>query len=253
MFRRLTIVLLGALMLSLPAAAAAQSSTSSPTSESENPINDQGSSYHFRSQITTVEPQVPGVSLQVLEFADRLLLTNHSGKEVTVYGYQSEPYARVLANGTVELNTSSPAYYLNQNFYGNVKVPPSASPTATPRWVVVDKTGQLEWHDHRIHWMSPTIPPEVKNQAKRTKIFDWQVPISVGTSRGAVSGELFWTPESGSKTPAGAIIALVVIVLLGLAFVLYVRRRRKGDGPGSGTGTDLGNGAATAEPSAEAW
>jgi hypothetical protein len=222
MFRRLVIALAGALFLAFPAVVLAQS----PTVESESPINDQGSSYHYRSEITTVDPSVPGVSLQVLEFADRLLLTNRSGETVTVFGYQGEPYARVLANGTVQLNTRSPAYYLNQNFYGNVRVPASASPSATPSWTVVDRTGQLEWHDHRIHWMSPAVPPEVKDQAERTKIFDWQVPIEVGTRKGAVLGDLFWTPETGTKAPVGAIVALVAIVAAGVLFVLFVRRRR---------------------------
>jgi len=252
MVRRLIITALGALALALAGAVTAQGATQSSTAESENPINDQGSSYHFRSQITTVEPQVTGVSVQVLEFADRLQLSNHSGRDVTVYGYQGEPYARVLANGTVELNTRSPAYYLNQNFYGNVKVPATASPTAAPDWVVVDRTGQLEWHDHRIHWMSPALPPQVKNTAKRTKIFDWQVPIAVGTRKGAIAGELFWTPESGSKTPTGAIIALAVIIVAALAFVLFVRRRRaRRPPPGAG-----GQGTATSPPpasGAEAW
>ena len=136
MFRRFAILALAALSLALPATAQAQGSAQSPTAESDNPINDQGSSYHYRSDVTAVQPSVPGVSLQVLEFADRLLLTNHSGQTVTVDGYQGEPYARVLANGTVELNTRSPAYYLNQNFYGQVTVPASASPSAAPEWSV---------------------------------------------------------------------------------------------------------------------
>ena len=99
--------------------------------ESGNPINDQGSSYEYRSNITGVTPSVPGLSLQVLEFADRLLLTNHTGKTVTIYGYEGEPYARVLANGTVEQNERSPATYLNTNFYAQVTVPASASASAS--------------------------------------------------------------------------------------------------------------------------
>jgi hypothetical protein len=228
MSRRSVIAALGALLLGLPVAAQAQSSTQAPVKESGSPISDQGSNYNYRSNITDIAPNVPGLSLEVLEFADRLVLRNHTGKTVTVYGYQGEPYARVLADGTVQLNTHSPAYYLNQNFYANVNVPSSASPTATPRWTIVDRTGQLEWHDHRIHWMSPALPPQVKDRGKRTKIFDWQVPIQVGASKGAVNGELFWTPESGTKAPVGAIVALVAIALLGLLFVLFVRRRRLG-------------------------
>src|SRR5271170_483637 len=158
-----------ALASAVPPAAGGETPSVNPTSESDNPFADQGSNYHYRSEIKSVDPKVPGVSLQVLEFADRLLLTNHSGKAVTVYGYSHEPYAQVLANGTVRFNTNSPAFYLNQNFYGNVTVPAHATPQAKPHWVVVDKAGELEWHDHRIHWMEPTVPPVVKNQGKRTK------------------------------------------------------------------------------------
>jgi hypothetical protein len=234
MSRRPIIAVLGALLLALPVAAQAQNAAQTPLTESENPINDQGSNYDYRSYVTGITPNVPGVSLQVLEFADRLILTNHSGQTVTVLGYDKEPYGRVLANGTVQLNTRSPAYYLNQNFYGDVNVPASASSTATPDWTVVDRTGRLEWHDHRIHWMSPALPPQVKNKARRTKIFNWQVPIEVGARMATVNGELFWTPAR-TGAPAAAIPVLVALVLLGLLFVLFVRRRRSG---AAGGGTD---------------
>ena len=127
MSRRPIFVVLGALLLALPGSAQAQntqaqSSKQAPALESGSPINDQGSNYDYRSYVTQVAPGTPGVSLQVLEFADRLILTNHSGKTVTVLGYQGEPYGRVLASGTVQLNTRSPAYYLNQNFFGDGNV-----------------------------------------------------------------------------------------------------------------------------------
>ena len=262
MSRRPIVVALGVLLLALPVAAQAQSSTQAPVKESDNPINDQGSNYNYRSYVTQVAPNVPGISLHVLEFADRLILTNHSGQTVTVLGYQGEPYGRVLADGTVQLNTSSPAYYLNQNFYGDVNVPASASPTATPHWTVVDRTGRLEWHDHRIHWMSPALPPQVKDKSKRTKIFNWQVPIQVGTGKATVDGELFWTPAGSTNAPTSAIAALVALAALGLLFVLFVRRRRTGgraDGRGDGLGggpADPGSAGQSGEserPAREAW
>jgi hypothetical protein len=233
MHRRTAVAVALGVLAFTPALPARAQDTSqpSPTAESDNPINDQGSSYHYRTYITRVVPNVPGLSLHVLEFADRLMLDNHTGKTVTVYGYQNEPYARVLANSTVEVNTSSPAYYLNQSFYGEVAVPASASPSATPRWSVLDRTGEFEWHDHRIHWMSPLLPPEVKDQGKRTKIFEWQVPIRVGAQPATIEGQLFWVPEEGTKTPAAAIAALAAIVAIGLALVLVVRRRRRGAPP----------------------
>jgi hypothetical protein len=253
MSRRILLAALGVLLMT-PLFAGSAHSAAQPliTQESGSPINDQGSNYNYRSNITVVEPQIPGLQVQVLEFADRLQLINHTGKTVTIYGYSNEPYARVLANGTVELNTHSPAYYLNQSFYAQVTVPPSASASDTPAWTVVDRTGQLEWHDHRIHWMSPVPPADVKDKSKRTKIFDWEVPIAVGSEPGSINGQLFWEPEEGSKTPVAAIFALVAIVLLALAAVVAVRRRRGTRTPpaGGAGGADAG---ASGEQFKEAW
>jgi hypothetical protein len=250
MARRMFIALLGSVAcLGAPLLVSSPSLAASTTAESGNPINDQGSSYEYRSNITGVTPSVPGLSFQVLEFADRILLTNHTGKTVTIYGYEGEPYARVLANGTVEQNVRSPATYLNTNFYAQVTVPPSASASDPPHWQVIDRTGQFEWHDHRIHWMSPVPPAKVKNRSRRTLIFNWQVPIAVGSTRGAIAGQLYWTPET-SKAPLAAIIGGVAIALAGLLFVAFVRRRRAraalagGDGAGS---------RRTDAPAEEAW
>jgi hypothetical protein len=251
MARRMFIALLGAvaclgqLMIASPPSLAANTTAT----ESGNPINDQGSSYEYRSNITGVTPSVPGLSFQVLEFADRILLTNHTGKTVTIYGYEGEPYARVLANGTVEQNVRSRATYLNTNFYAQVIVPASASASDPPKWQVIDRTGQFEWHDHRIHWMSPVPPAKVKNKSQRTLIFNWQVPIAVGSTKGAIAGQLFWTPET-SKAPLGVIILGVVIALAGLLFVLFVRRRRARAAPAGGDGAAR---RGTDGPAEEAW
>ncbi|HTU78975.1 MAG TPA: hypothetical protein VMF09_09475 [Solirubrobacteraceae bacterium] len=202
----------------------AESSASAALRESENPISTQGNRYDYRSIVTGVTPAQPGLRVKVVQYADRLLLTNHTGETVTIYGYQHEPYARLLADGTVELNTRSRAYYLNQNFFGLIRVPPSASPTAPPDWVVVENRGELEWHDHRIHWMLPGIPPQVTNRSRRTKIFDWTVPISVGAEPAAIHGELFWVPEEDWAPLAlfaglGGLVAIVAVI------VVLVRRR----------------------------
>lgn len=226
MARRLIPALLSAAILLQPMLASAPSSAASGLSaESDNPINDQGSSYDYRSYITSVTPRVPGLSFQVLEFADRILMSNHTGQTVTIYGYEGEPYARVLANGSVEENAHAPATYLNTSFYGEVTVPAVASASVPPKWEVIDRTGQFEWHDHRIHWLSPVPPAWVKHMSKRTLIFDWKIPIAVGSVKGAIDGQLFWTPES-SKAPLAVIILGVVIIVGGLLFVVFVQRGR---------------------------
>ena len=181
---------------------------------------------NYRSVVDSITPAVKGLTLHVLNYDDRFELTNHSGRTVTVQGYDREPYARVLADGTVEVNKSSPAYYLNDDRFADVKVPASADPKAPPQWSVVDKTGSLQWHDHRMHWMSKSLPPQVKDKSKRTKVFDYAIPLRVGGQPGSIRGTLFWQPDSAGGAPVGAIGGLVALALVGLGAVAVVRRRR---------------------------
>jgi MYXO-CTERM domain-containing protein len=181
---------------------------------------------NFRSVIDAVTPSVRGLDLHVLNYDDRFELTNHSGQTVTVVGYDGEPYARVLADGTVELNKRSPAYYLNDDRFADVNVPASADAKAPPQWSVVDRTGRLEWHDHRMHWMSRSLPPQVKDRSQRTKIFDYAIPLRVGGQSGAIKGTLLWQPVDGGGAPVAMFAGLGALALAALAGVVVVRRRR---------------------------
>jgi MYXO-CTERM domain-containing protein len=181
---------------------------------------------NYRSVVDSIAPPVPGLTLHVLNYDDRLELTNHSGRTVTVQGYNGEPYARVLADGTVEVNKRSPAYYLNDDRFAEVKVPASADAKAAPQWSVVDRTGRLEWHDHRMHWMSRSLPPQVKDKSKRTKVFDYAIPLQVGDRRASIRGTLFWQPDDADGAPVGMFVGLGALALLAVGAVAIVRRRR---------------------------
>ena len=93
---------------------------------------------------------------------------------------------------------------------------------------------RLEWHDHRIHWMLQGIPPQVKDRSKRTKVFDWTVPIRVGAQPAAIHGELVWVPEE-DWLPL-VILAVFAASAVVVALALIIRRRRsppaRGPGPG---------------------
>jgi hypothetical protein len=182
---------------------------------------------NFLSQIDRITPRVAGVSVEVLNRDDRMLLRNTSGKDVVILGYDEEPYARVLADGTVEVNTDSEAYYLNDDRFANVDVPAGVDGKGAPRWKEVGKAGRFEWHDHRFHWMSEGTPPQVKDESVRTKVYDWSVPIEVGGERGAIAGTLFWTPLPGGGPPLGAIIAGAAILIVLCIAVAVVRFRRR--------------------------
>jgi MYXO-CTERM domain-containing protein len=184
---------------------------------------------NYRSVVDSITPAVKGVTLHVLNYDDRFELTNHSGRTVTVQGYDREPYARVLADGTVEVNERSPAYYLNDDRFADVKVPASADPKAPPRWSVVDRAARLEWHDHRMHWMSRSLPPAVKDKSKRTKVFDYAIPLQVGTQPASIRGTLFWQPDEGGGAPVGMFVGLGVLALIAVGAVAIVRRRRSSE------------------------
>jgi hypothetical protein len=188
---------------------------------------------NYRSTVRKVDPPVPGLDVQVLNYDDRLLLVNKTGRDVEARGYDGEPYIKILGDGTVQVNKRSPSYYLNLERFGDVEPPPEARKGAPPRWDLVDKTGRFEWHDHRIHYMSKSLPNQVTDKGKRTKIFDWKVPVDVGGRRVQVRGELFWVPSAGGL-PRGALIALAAVVLAAICFVEVVRRRRRkhADRPG---------------------
>lgn len=182
---------------------------------------------NYRSIVDAVTPAVRGLDVHVLNYDDRFELINRSDRPVTVLGYSGEPYARVLADGTVELNKRSPAFYLNDDrFAEGLKVPPSADADAAPQWSVVDRTGRLEWHDHRMHWMSRSLPPQVHDTSERTKIFDYAIPLRVGDDRGSIRGTLVWQPDDEGGTPLGMLAGLGALVLLAIASVVVVRRRR---------------------------
>jgi hypothetical protein len=196
---------------------------------------------NYRSIVDAVTPAVHGLKLQVLNYDDRFELTNRTGQTITVQGYNGEPYARVLANGTVEVNKRSPAYYLNDDRYADVKVPASADPKAAPQWTITDRTGILQWHDHRMHWMSQSLPPQVKDKSKRTKVFDYSIPLEVGGAPGSIKGTLVWQPEQ-SSAPVGMFVGLGILAMIAIGGVALVRRRRAGRAE-----------AATPKAGAEAW
>jgi hypothetical protein len=181
---------------------------------------------HMESIVRAVTPRIGGVSIQVLNRDDRFELRNTSGKTVVIYGYSGDLYARMLPSGLVQVNRNSPAYYLNQDRYAAVTVPPAVRTGAPPAWQTVDEGGRFQWHDHRMHWMGKGVPPQVTDTSKRQKVDDYTIPIRIDGRRGAIAGTLWWTPLPGGGPPAAAIAGLVAFLLAGLGLVVVVRRRR---------------------------
>jgi hypothetical protein len=185
---------------------------------------------NMRSAVTAITPETDGITVSVLNNDDRLELHNTSGEDVVIEGYSGEPYARVLGDGSVEVNTNSEAFYLNDDRYGDVKVP--AGLGKEPKWKRLSGTGRFEWHDHRMHWMSQSRPPQVKDEDAKAHIFDWKVPITVGGTQGRIAGTLDWVPLPGGGLPTGLIWGTAAVLILLCAGVFVIRRHRDA-GPGS--------------------
>ncbi len=196
-----------------------------------------GGSVNYISTVRSL-PGAPGVSATVQDRDDRLQLRNTANRTVTIYGYNREPYARIQPGGRVQVNQRSPALYLNEDRYAEVDVPAKADAKAAPQWKTLNDTGTFDWHDHRIHWMVKKRPGKVTDPDRRTKVFDWRVPVRVDGRPAAIRGDLFWEPEPGGGFPLAAGVAFGVLSLAGGVLVVVVRRRRRGGSP---------------QPAKEAW
>jgi len=188
---------------------------------------------HYRSEVTGLvdgagDP-VSGVRVEVVGGDTFLVLRLAGAEQVEVPGYEGEPYLRFDAGGTVEVNVRSPARWLNDARFGalDVQVPPAADAGAAPQWETVAEDGRYAWHDHRIHFMSPTLPGDVDpTQGTVQEIFAWEVPLVVDGEPARVEGVLAWLPGP----PVGLPIALLVLSLA--AAVGLVRRPPRDRGVG---------------------
>jgi copper transport protein len=151
----------------------------------------------FTSTVTRVTPQAAGLRARVLDHDARIGLRNDTRQTILVLGYTREPYLRFTPNA-VYRNTRSPATYLNGVRLGGVDMPDTADAKAAPDWTRVAERPYYEWFDHRIHWMNPSLPPQVRRaETAAHRIFGWSVPIRVGGQDGSIRGRLDYAPAPG--------------------------------------------------------
>jgi hypothetical protein len=203
----------------------------------------------FDGRVLSVRPELPGVSVRVLQFGDELELVNGTDREVVVPGYSDEPYLRIGPDG-VWRNANSPATYINLDRYGRTTLPARANSDAEPAWEQVSTEPHYVWHDHRTHWMSENLlPAEVAAEPSRGHtVFEWTVPLLHGDTEVAVLGELTWSPPP----PAWLVWPLYAVpLLLALVAGLLARTPRLlGVLLLGGAAAALWHAAATPEPPA---
>ena len=87
---------------------------------------------NYRSHIVAMAPVEPGITARVVDLGNKFELTNRSSTEITVLGYEGEPYLRIGPDGIFE-NLHSQATYINRTrLGGTVPAGIDTSPTARP-------------------------------------------------------------------------------------------------------------------------
>jgi hypothetical protein len=170
---------------------------------------------NYQTRILSVQPVVPGLTVEVVDAGARLRVTNHTGREVMVLGYAGEPYLRVGPAGVFE-NRRSPATYLNRARINPAPPPPDASADAPPLWRRIGDGDTVTWHDHRAHWMGATDPPQVKAAPDRTQVVvpGWQAELRFGNQPVRVSGDLRWVPGPSPWPWVAVAVAWLLLTLV---------------------------------------
>ena len=174
---------------------------------------------NYRTRIERVSPRIAGLTVAVVEAGSRLELVNRTGKDVTIFGYQSEPYLLVKADGGVFENRRSPSTYVNADRQATLQPPPDADPSAKPEWREIDRGNVVRWHDHRAHWMGTRDAPAVRRAPSRTHVVipEWEIEVRVGSGRSVVTGDLTWIP---GPSPAPWLLAALALGVATIAVSL---------------------------------
>ena len=106
---------------------------------------------NFRSDVHGLTRAIGGVIVEVLNRDDRLLITNRSGRTIVIDGYSDDPYARLLPDGTVQLNDDSAATYLNEERDGQVPVPEAADGEGVAIVEFESAETLQAWREHPEH------------------------------------------------------------------------------------------------------
>jgi len=133
-------------------------------------------------------------------------ITAQPGHDVVVLGYQGEPYLRIAADGTASVNAHSPARALNRTRNGDSDADPT-SITAEPEWITIAGTGEVIWHDHRVHSMAAVDDGH-----------DWTISLIVDGQPVEIRGVL------EVRSPPPVLLWVLIIAMLSGAVIAIGRR-----------------------------
>jgi hypothetical protein len=172
----------------------------------------------YNSQILSVLPTVGGLSLRLLDLGNKVQLTNTGADDVTVAGYDGEPYLRVGPKGAFE-NRRSPAVYLNQT-PAPATLPAIADSKAPPDWHKTSSVHTVRWRDRRTRWEGVDPPAVRAAPGGRHVVAQWSIPLRAGETPVVAAGSITWVP--GPSAVPWLLLALGLFALT--VFSAWLRR-----------------------------
>jgi len=170
---------------------------------------------NYETIVRGIVPAIRGIEVRSTDLGTYVELTNHTAHEVSILGYDGEPYLRVGPHGVFR-NERSPAVYLNRTSKPTGGVPRAFDAAATPRWHRIASAPTVRWHDHRTHWMGSSDPPQVQRAggSRHIVIPEWRVPLAVDGHAASIRGSVVWVP---AEAPLFWLIAAVALAMLVVA------------------------------------
>ena len=164
----------------------------------------------YESVIVAIRPPTNSIQPRLIGDGSVIELVVTAGTDVTVSGYQAEPYLHFQPDGTVTENRRAPTTYLNRSLNGD-PIPREASASDEPQWSVVATDGTYAWHDHRTHWMGGSPPADA---ARGDEIQSGVVQLLVDGAPVQISISTRWVdPPSPIALLVGAVLGGVLLLL----------------------------------------
>jgi hypothetical protein len=191
--------------------------TAQPAAAHGNPGN-------YVTEITSLQPAVPGLSVSVESDGSFLTINNKTGGTVIVMGYEQEAYLKITARG-VWKNTVSPTSYLNQG-RSKDEIPAEVNTGATPTWDQVSDSNTYRYHDHRIDWMGSGRPAVVSSNVNAHHLIkNWSVDLLVDGTPVTIHGTLSWSPN-GFGPGEWLLVVVGLALMIGILIAMAASSRR---------------------------
>ena len=174
---------------------------------------------NYQSTLLSVSPEVPGITLKVVDLGGKLELTNTTKRRRrrARVRRRAVPAGRPTRGVREHTLTGDVHQPVGNRRRGRAEV---GRPHRRARWKQVSTGQTAQWHDHRAHFMGTEVPPLVERNRDHRFVFDhWTVTMRHAGETITAKGEIAWVPP---PSPWPFVIAALV-----LAVGLFVACRSK--------------------------